>query len=100
MNDLELTKLCAEAMGEEIHRVDDEGLLWTRDDPRIAWYVYRPLHDDTQAMALVKKFGLYIWGKRRDIWGVTDNDPGTCSAANTNLNYAICECVAKMKIAS
>ena len=47
MTDLELTKLCAEAMGIEISPV-------RHGDGDFS--LYDPLHDDAQAMALVKKF--------------------------------------------
>lgn len=88
MTDLEITKLCAEAMG------------WTG---RIAVHeygdhfgVFMPLHDDAQAMALVKKFGLTLYGPRRDSdWRV--GTPATTAIENKDLNRAICECVAKME---
>lgn len=47
MTDLEMTKLCAEAMG------------WIEKARRYGMKI-DPLHDDAQAMALVKKFHISI----------------------------------------
>ena len=109
MTDLEITRLCAEAMELKQHLYPladlykeatnisalcssnyfdypDEGLF------------YDPINDDAQAMALVKKFKLWI-----EQW-----EDGTCSvfgkrkmmdADSSDLNRAICECVAKMQAA-
>jgi len=63
---------------------------------------YDPLHDDAQAMALVKKFELDIEAPRAGInaeWEVYRYDnlaPNNCHS-NADLNRAICETVAKMK---
>lgn len=90
MNDLEITKLCAEAMGRKI--VCEWVLL-----------KYNPLHNDAQAMALVKRFHIQIWPEvkrslREHIYtGWTTFIFGTGTATSTNLNRAICECVAKMQ---
>jgi hypothetical protein len=124
MTDLEMTKLCAEAM--RLHLLPaypeghilrtprnvcpDTGLMVSRDGDRAYYFTqdgaYDPLHDDAQVMALVKKFGLRV------------NDPldnghfeviayqfrGTdkvmkAATANRDLNRAIVECVAKMQAA-
>src|SRR5258705_338624 len=71
---------------------------------------FDPLHDDAQAMALVKKFDLCIMRRgslqlsgsfkpsayqvSQYIDGNTDNFVVTA----TDLNRAICECVVKMRI--
>ena len=88
MTDLEITKLCAEAMG----------IAWDKGCPNIMCaecdeyaIPYDPLHDDAQAMALMKKFpgacldefDLYVIMRGMD--------------APMDLNRAICECVAKMQ---
>ena len=97
MTDLEITKLCAEAMGIT-------GWL-TGDDPMVTNEAgefvepYDPLHDDAQAMALVKKFELCISseqdrnGKR---WEAGDGD-GRVVGESKDLNRAICLCVANMQ---
>ena len=96
MTDLEITKACAEAMGlatiEEYHWpiVQDDMQCWMR--------VYDPLHDDAQAMALVKKLHLEIHAY--DGWCVRKSDGqggGSQWHCEDNLNRAICECVAKMR---
>ena len=96
MTDLEITKACAEAMriDVELRSRDFSGNnYWARgngDD-------YNPLHDDAQAMALVKKFGLHTGFQSFDnLWGCLAQD-GITKTYNTDLNRAICECVAKMK---
>ena len=105
MNDLEITKLCAEAMG-----LSHRNLAWSvADDIRDhciealtghgKWSLYDPFHDDAQAMALVKKFILSI-SMHNDGWTVSPQyEPSYSdnSVCNTNLNRAICLCVAKMR---
>ena len=78
------------------------GYCWT--GPNYTPPEYDPLHDDAQAMALVKRFEL---DQRRIINGnskawvvmLSDTVPARSSAYNTDLNRAICECVAKMQAA-
>jgi len=106
MTDLEMTRLCAEAMGfAQIG--ETAGTIWTlchggkyhRD--RIA---YQPLHDDAQAMALVKKFPISI---ERDPWmefsrhlvSIWTGKGWMHLHIDTDLNRAIVECVAKMQAA-
>ena len=86
MNDLEMTKLCAEAMNLDV-RVCEQ-------------FEYDPLHDDAQAMALVKKFCLDIeCHARNPIWTVIfdDNEHYSKVRECPDLNRAIVECVAKLK---
>ena len=111
MTDLEITRLCAEAMELKQHLYPladlykeatnisalcssnyfdypDEGLF------------YDPINDDAQAMALVKKFGLSICApsphdKDWQALKVWTGDSTTPSAFSQDLNRAICECVAK-----
>lgn len=97
MTDLEITKLCAEAMGFE--------KLYHATDKRI-WFIYNgvkgeydPLHDDAQAMALVKKYGLSISGPTREDpnWYVYETRAEGKIRPGENLNRAIATCVAKMQ---
>ena len=105
MNDLEITKYCAEAMGLPV--VGDRApVVMNGDDFRTA-RLFDPIHDDVQAMALVKKFKLDISAQLDDglPWGVFGGDDTAWSgpvagAENCDLNRAICECVAKMMKAS
>ena len=93
MTDLEITKLCAQAMGLQyfsgtkyVSLVHPEG----NSDS------YDPLQDDAQAMALVKRWYVVI-SHAGEKWLVTRGQilPDEW-VANENLNRAICECVAKM----
>ena len=88
MTDIELTRLCAEAMGLKF---------------------YNPLHDDAQAMALVKRFSLRVerggmsgivgfmhTAKR---WRVLADTPDIYKYEtwDEDMNRAIVECVANMQ---
>lgn len=81
MDDLTMTRLCAEALG-----VANE-------------YPWNPLVDDAQVMAMVKKFGLWI--SKTNVWRCVEptgfNQPDGIEITNNNLNRAIVECVAKMQ---
>lgn len=90
MNDMELTKLCAEAMGIEWRQIKND--LWTDVDE---CELYNPLHDDAQCMALVKKFMLAI-GNNADLTFVVYGKD-FAESENPDLNRAIVECVAKMQ---
>ena len=98
MTGLEMTKLCAEAMGDMCLEHTEEHYLvsavWGRR--------YDPLHDDAQAMALVKNFFLRTeWLVTKEwvsLYGGNNAPNEKCVvAANPDLNRAIVECVAKMR---
>ena len=97
MTDLEIIRLCADAMGldvkdgslaSEVHGqtyfVLVNGNEYTRQ--------FNPLYDDAQAMALVKRFPQETYAVfRLALKGLRfQSDPFA-------LNRAICECVAKMQ---
>ena len=89
MTDLEIRLLCAEAMGkpanEPLAIFEGEG-------------VYDPIHDDAQAMALMKKFKLQIETHYDgDGWWLAKTKGSNSDLMCSNLNRAICECVAKMQ---
>jgi hypothetical protein len=114
MSDLEITKACAMAMGMCVveARIDTYHgsrvrAFPVRTDHQAApsAILYDPLHDDAQAMELVKKFILdanWSWGAKKWCavsWGEQTDDRGTdmlAEAQSTDLNRAICECVAKL----
>ncbi len=107
MTDLEITKLCAEAIFLKMdHPIESRGELFIcyhpLEEPLPLYHKYDPLHDDAQAMALVEKLGLGIFqrddgsGDPHALWDVT-NKQETIFAVADNLNRAICECVAKMQ---
>jgi hypothetical protein len=109
MTDLEMTKLCAEAMGwrpaGERKDFDVVKAIPVEQFPGAPHYQYAPLNDDSSAMALVKKFrlGINSWNPEYQVWVqsteiTSDESARTCSF-NADLNRAIVECVAKMQAA-
>ena len=100
MTDLEMTRLCEKAMGLDSEKEDAR-----RKRLDGAWRTYQeteydPLHNDAQAMALVKKFYLDIeCHSNEPIWTVLYDDNARYSKVRecSNLNLAIVECVAKMQ---
>lgn len=94
MSDLEMTKLCAEAMGRNPINIV-RGEVTTGEWGPNYFLRYDPLHDDAQAMAVVKKMRLYVVPKRsQNGWLVTGEDS---DAVSPDLNRAIVECVAQMQ---
>jgi hypothetical protein len=116
MTDLEMTKLCAEAMGLQVHG----GLYDSSAKGRELWIhhangsrtEYDPLHDDAQAMALVKKFNSCMRIRYNTVietdeiappyWEVRNYYPAQPPnyggfGRNVDLNRAIVECVANMQ---
>lgn len=102
MTDLEMTKLCAVAMGWQVYNRLVESKLWViaPDTPPEMGEAYDPLHDDAQAMALVKKFALHLY-KSSDLGDWIVEEPRyavSCGMyAEGDLNRAIVECVAKLQ---
>lgn len=106
MTDLELTMACAWAMGHDIE-------LLMEGTPQAHWYStgsgpgeYDPLHDNAQAMALVKRFTLQLeylepdWNVYwRADWVESDGGgaPKSVVTEDTNLNRAICLTIAQMQ---
>jgi len=113
MTDLEMTRLCAEAMGYVscIGGVQPRGeqreLYWRTPRGEMAKYAYDPLHDDAQAMALVKKFDLSVWGhsyaagdwKFHAEYAPFSDGKDSILGHGITHNRAIVECVAKMQAA-
>ena len=104
MTDLELTRKCAEAMDIEVVEPGPQSEppeYWMYHDNEDGWREYDPLHDDAQAMALVKKFRLRLsfnifgnWWTAKEILA-NDGSPAQ-EESDSDLNRAICECVAAM----
>ena len=103
MTDLEITKLCAEAMDvlveEEYWAGIGAKVLVTSewDENYQCRCRYDPLHNDDQAMALVKKFTLQVWMPVNGVWEAIW--PHHAKARSESINRAIVECVAKMQAA-
>ena len=107
MDDLEMVRRCAEAMGYEVSNADldkfHESGLWCYD-PHAVWrqhsFWYRPHRSDTygnaQAMALVKRLNLEIRRPHSDEWWVMGNGLYGASVGDADLNRAIVRCVAAM----
>jgi hypothetical protein len=103
MNDIEITKRCANAMGYSIIpdsieklpiyviKVDD---LW-HDIP----IAYDPLMNDEQAFTLVKKFGLNLIGQQtiNSIDGKWEIHGSNISIFDVDVNRAICRCIAEIQ---
>ena len=95
MTDLEMTLLCAEAMGYDNASGDTVSEFGCRI--YMTWTYYNPLHDDAQAMALVKKLRIGISPYfKGDVWCISTLE---IDVDSTDLNRAIVECVAKMQAA-
>lgn len=92
MNDAEMTKLCAEAMGYNAREITGEVKMCK---PPLRGYtvLYAPLHDDAQCMSLIKEFGLQVWKPTNDTWEAIW--PHGARVRNADLNAAVVECVAK-----
>ena len=105
MTDLEITKLCAEAMGYSVVKGDgrykNRMAIATKDGEPVT--NYDPLKHDAQAMALVKKFRISVNSYNDDyqVWPtrIDKKIAGNACTFAADLNRAICECVAKMKAA-
>lgn len=104
MTDLEITKLCAEAMGIEMHSrlVMGQALVGTGrgyiKETYHQIYDYDPLNDDAQAIALVKKFSLHIDQRPGKQISVQPPDfESIATRTDTDLNRAICLCVAQLQ---
>jgi hypothetical protein len=104
MTDIEMTRLCAEAMGYSVIATPGEfnaaptALLV--DELQTS---YDPLHNDGQAMALVKQMNLSITrgGEATDSpWWKVSSALLMRSRTSNDLNRAIVEAVAKMRKAA
>ena len=94
MTDLEITRLCAQASDIMLSDFMRAGkyTMFKPGNP-----AYDPLHDDAQAMRLVKKLLLDIHCRLdRNGWYVGDLKD---MVPHSDLNHAICLLVAKMQMA-
>lgn len=104
MTDLEITNLCAKAMGwrpagtrKDFDRVK---AIPVEQFPGAPHYQYAPLADGNACMTFVKKFRLSInsYNKEYQVWptGIEQGAAGKACSFDADLNRAICLCVAKM----
>ena len=103
MTDMEITIACAKAFYGKAVRTEVGNALYVEPWDSANAIRYDPMHNDGQAMGLVKKFELLI-GRNTNMltkvktWGVTcGNEKGDFEAESADLNRAICECVAQMQ---
>jgi len=101
MTDLEATRLCAKAIGGryDTHPDGIGRFIPSTAHPAqniFAFDRYDPLHDDAQAMALVKRFSLDIEAPYigQPNWMVAHENGGGC---DPDLNRAIVMCVATIR---
>ncbi len=101
MTDLEMTKLCAEAMGLSslVAIPHAESTHMAHSPPQ---YSYNPLHDDAQAMALVRKCKLTVIYNGPDCFAEWSVGPDGMNSSHfdsdgDDLSRAIVECVAEMQ---
>lgn len=107
MNDLEMTKLCAEAMGLQNPRIQEtlSGDKFVTYGPLDQALIprYWPLQYDAQCFALVKEFHLEIIpitmmdGSFKEWSAWKDRMTRAVWSESPNLNRCIVECIAKLK---
>jgi hypothetical protein len=102
-----MTKLCAEAMGYLTHSPVSGNDF--NENGKLPIYVetpsacrYDPLHDDAQAMALMKKYGIQIFQDDHLNWNARIQDRVSQRLISAtfrypDLNRAIVECVVRMQ---
>ena len=99
MTDLEIHKRCAEAIGLKCYIDADGDVCLEQEDINGDNLQYRPLYDNAQCLELIDRFGLRM-SARNCLWtviaGLTDNKTVKSSGKSTNLNRAVCECVANI----
>lgn len=104
MSDLEITKLCAEAMGfswSEPMPIDHQVFVWVSVGVGNSAHGerYAPLHSDAAAMGLAKRFKLFMNHSDADespYWKVGPHGQGVTNC-DESLNRAICITVANMQ---
>ncbi len=101
MTDLEITRLCAEAMGRHLYWDGETAMLSPVIDGKERNERYNPLHDDAQAMALVKRFNVKLTKTPKyETWrtvAYSEDNYFLSATTNQDLNRAICETIAKMQ---
>src|SRR5258708_26559145 len=99
MNDLEMIKLCSKAMEIDAAQDFPTGALWIKKTKVSAHRdEYDPLHDDAQAMEMVKRLQLQVgWhsdtGEEEGNWYASEST-SNWAYSKESLNRAICACVA------
>ena len=107
MDDREITRLCAQAMGWHVGKLASKVVAYKVNACAIiagnaqgGESVYDPLHDDAQCMALVKRFGIGFDPTRGEDFAsaaIRDEHGTMLIYCDPSLNRAICLCVANMQ---
>ena len=104
LTDLEIKKLCAQAVGVKIEHTQRERTYFIYhplDEPIPLFHEYDPLSNDEQMVWLVKRFHLQIGKTLRTPenphgrWFVSRTDK--FEVADDDLNRAVCLCCARMQ---
>ena len=96
MTDLEITRLCAEAM--QLDYYPEHGTVMFRNGTK-----YNPLHDKAQCFELIERFRINISPSIyvKQLYAVTISAHGSdlvsATFFDTDLASAVCLCVAKMQ---
>jgi len=98
MTDLEMTRLCAEAMGLEIGPDWNQGYVMLGGYNGIVPSRYDPLQIDAQAFALVRKLGMSIGRYADDQWNAW-MPMYPAQSEGLDLNRCIVECAAMLQAA-
>ena len=102
LTDKEITEACTRAMGyvQVEHQPKRDRVFYLHPNGSAVLCSYNPIHDDAQAMALVKKLDLMIGGNSDQgfrNWLVF-SDRHQVETWNADLNRAICLCAARVQI--
>lgn len=101
MTDLEITRLCAIAMGLDKFQWQTGGIVTGSNQPILApggRIDYDPLNDDAQTMALMKRFSIGCDRDGNGPWTVViRNGRNLFVSEDPILNRAICGVVAEME---
>ena len=109
MDDQEIVRLCAEAMGYTVmtqvfpapsQNSPHDATVYVEDESMFA--AYNPLHDDAQCMALIKRFHVDIdWHGDEEGWQIYTSTKlwDRSDEVADDLNRAVCLAVARMQAA-
>ena len=99
LTDLEITRLCANAMHVNIEHVQRNRAYFIYhplDAPIPLFHEYAPLTNDEQMVGLVKRFELCVWMSMAGWCCGVDEGDERCQSA-PSLNRAVCRFVALMQ---
>ena len=107
LSDLEIVRLCAEAMdltpyravsGGVIQHCSESGIYVVSDRDARGYTEYDPLHDRAQCFELVEKLKLTVDFFAKEWTAMSHSPLYVRDASSDNLNRAICECAARVQM--